>query len=193
MGRGLAFCATCDAPLYNDKKVAVVGGGNSAFTAVRDLLSFAREIHLVHRRETFKADSALVKEIGKAKNVTVHPDTVVKEFLGDDRLTGIRIQSGSNKLRDLAVDGVFLEIGLSPNTAPVEGLVEMNGRGEIIIGKDNETSLPGVYAAGDVTDVPQKQIIIAAGEGAKAALGAYNYLIQNKLVAQKAVMDSWQQ
>ena len=193
MGRGVAFCATCDAPLYKDKNVAVVGGGNSAFTAARDLLPFAREIHIIHRRDTFTADSALVKEIEHAENVTIHTDTLVKEFLGTERLTGLRIQSGGKKLQDLNVDGVFLAIGLSPNTSPAAGLIELNDRGEIIIEKDNATSLPGFYAAGDVTDVPQKQIIIAAGEGAKAALGAYDYLIDNKLVAQRAVPDSWQQ
>ena len=193
MGRGIAFCATCDAPLYKGKRVAVVGGGNSAFTAARDLLVFAQEIHLIHRRETFRADPALIKEIQGADNVTIHTSSVVKEILGDKKLTGIRLQSKNKKTQDLTIDGVFLEIGLLPNTSPVASLVRLNERGEIIINKENASSIPGLYAAGDVTDVPQKQIIIAAGEGAKAALSAYDYLVENGLVSRKAVQDSWQQ
>jgi alkyl hydroperoxide reductase subunit F len=194
MGRGVAFCATCDAPLYKNKKVAVVGGGNSAFTSVRDLLSFAREIHLIHRSDKFRADSELVKEISGAKNVTLHTNTVVKEIMGDDRLTGIRVRPADGGMGyDLEVDGVFLEIGLVPNTSPVENLVKLSDKGEIPVTRENATSVPGFYAAGDVTDVPEKQIIIAAGEGAKAALSAYNYLIQHKIVAPKATVDTWQQ
>jgi alkyl hydroperoxide reductase subunit F len=193
MGHGVAFCATCDAPLYSNKKVAVVGGGNSAFTSARDLLSFASEIHLIHRRATFKADPELVEEVKKAKNVTMHTNTTVVEILGKDKVTGIRIRSTDGKQhKDLVVDGVFLEIGLTPNTTAVKGLLELNKRGEIAIDKRNATSVPGFYAAGDVTDILQKQIIIAAGEGAKAALSAYSYLIDNKLIKQKAVPDSWQ-
>jgi alkyl hydroperoxide reductase subunit F len=194
MGRGVAFCATCDAPLYKDKTVAVVGGGNSAFTAARDLLAFARGIHIIHRRDTFTADPALAAEVGKTKKITFHTGTVVNEILGDKRVTGIRLQSVAGKEhKDIQVDGVFLEIGLSPNTAPVRHLVKLNERGEIVIGRDNATSVKGFYAAGDVTDLPQKQIIIAAGEGAKAALSAHDYLIENKLVDRAAGRDPWQQ
>ncbi len=194
MGHGVAFCATCDAPLYKGKKVAVVGGGNSAFTSARDLLSFASEIHLIHRRDKFRADRELVKEVTSAKKVTVHMNTVVKEIIGDKKLNAIRIQSANGgQGDDIGVDGVFLEIGLVPNTSPVKGMLELNEHGEIKVTRDNGTSVPGFFAAGDATDLPQKQIIIAAGEGAKAALTAYNYLIENKLIAQKALTDSWQQ
>jgi alkyl hydroperoxide reductase subunit F len=194
MGRGLAYCATCDAPLYTGKKVAVIGGGNSAFTSVRDLLPFASEIHLIHRRATFKADPELIEEVKKAKNVILQTNTLVSEILGKDKLTGIRLRSITGKQhRDLEVDGVFLEIGLIPNTAPVQGFVELNERGEIIIDRDNKTSVHGFYAAGDVTDIIYKQIIIAAGEGAKAALSAYNFLVENKLIQKKQTPDSWQQ
>ncbi len=194
MGHGLAYCATCDAPLYAGKEVAVIGGGNSAFTSVRDLLPFASKIHLIHRRRTFKADPELIKEAKNAKNVTLHTDTTVSEILGKDKLTGIRLRSNDGKHHeDLTVEGVFLEIGLIPNTAPVQGLVELNERGEVTIDRHNATSVRGFYAAGDVTDISQKQIIIAAGEGAKAALSAYDFLIRNKLIAEKRLLDSWQQ
>jgi alkyl hydroperoxide reductase subunit F len=194
MGRGVAFCATCDAPLYRDKKVAVVGGGNSAFTSARDLLNFASEIHLIHRRDTFRADSELVQQVKGAKNVTFHTNTVVREILGEVKLTGVRLQSTSGEQHeDLQVDGVFLELGLVPNTQPVKELVKLNERGEIEITRENTTSVPGFFAAGDATDLPEKQIIIAAGEGAKAALTANNYLIEKKLITQKATADAWQQ
>jgi thioredoxin-disulfide reductase len=194
MGRGVAFCATCDAPLYKNKKVVVVGGGNSAFTSARDLLNFASEIHLIHRRGTFGADSELVNQVKGAQHVTIHTNTIVTEILGDEKLTGVRLQSTSGgQNEDLQVDGVFLEIGLLPNTGPVKELLKLNTNGEIHTMRDNTTSVPGLFAAGDATDLPEKQIIIAAGEGAKAALAAYKYLVEYKLITQKATVDAWQQ
>lgn len=194
MGRGIAFCATCDAPLYKGKKVAVVGGGNSAFTAARDLLNFASEIHLIHRRNTFRADSELVKQVESAAHVTIHTNTTVTEILGDEKLTGVRLQAKNGKKNeDLQVDGVFLEIGLLPNTLSVKDLVKLNENGEIETTRNNTTSVPGFFAAGDATDLPEKQIIIAAGEGAKAALTAYAYLLEKNLITQKATADAWQQ
>jgi alkyl hydroperoxide reductase subunit F len=186
IGKGIGFCATCDAPLYRDKHVAVVGGGNSAFTSVRDLLSFASEVHLIHRRKEFKADAALVQEVLKVKNLTVHTDTVVRSFLGKDKLTGVRLESVDGKDRfDLNVDGVFLEIGLNPNTSPLKVLVELNKRGEVPVSKDQSTTIKGLFAAGDVTDVEEKQISIAVGQGALAALAAHRYLVQNQLTSSK--------
>lgn len=194
MGHGVAYCATCDAPLYMNKIVAIVGGGNSAFTAARDLLSFARKIHIIHRRDAFTADAALVKDVKTSDKVIIHTNTVVSKILGNETVTGIRLQPLDGKEHeDVEVNGVFLEIGLSPNTEPVRDLVKLNERREIAVTRDNATSVPGFYAAGDVTDLPQKQIIIAAGEGAKAALSAYNYLVENKLVVHKTVDDIWQQ
>lgn len=177
LGHGVAFCATCDAPLYRDKAVAVVGGGNSAFTAVRDLLPFASRIHLVHALAEFQADSVLVDEVKAAPNVVLHLSTEVKEFLGDQALTGLRVHSGGGKAYfDLKVEGVFLEIGLEPNSAAVESLLTLNEGGEIPVGRDQSTAVPGFFAAGDVTDAPDKQMIIAAGAGAQAALTAARYL-----------------
>ncbi|MCJ7632982.1 FAD-dependent oxidoreductase, partial [Candidatus Bathyarchaeota archaeon] len=142
IGKGIGFCATCDAPLYKGKRVAVVGGGNSAFTAVRDLLDFASEIHLIHRRNEFKADEALIEEIAKAKNVTFHTPMTVNSFLGKDKLVGIRLESidGKDKL-DLNVDGVFLEIGLIPNSGPLNGLVKLNEWGEVPVDKNQSTNI----------------------------------------------------
>jgi alkyl hydroperoxide reductase subunit F len=186
IGKGIGFCATCDAPLYRGKRVAVVGGGNSGFTSVRDLLGFASEVHLIHRRKEFKADAALVEEVLKAKNLTVHADTVVRSFFGQDKLTGVRLESVDGKDRfDLNVDGVFLEIGLNPNTNPLKALVELNRRGEVPVNRDQSTNIRGLFAAGDVTDVEEKQISIAVGQGALAALEAHKYLVQNQLTTSK--------
>ena len=194
MGKGIAFCATCDAPLYKGKHVAVVGGGNSAFTSARDLLGFASEIHLVHRRPDFRADTALVGEVRKAANVTFHNPMEVVEYLGSDKLTGIRLRSpdGKNK-QDLAVDGVFLEIGLTPNSAPLQGLLQLTPAGEVPVDRAQATHEKGLFAAGDVTDTEEKQISIAVGQGAAAALSAYKYLAENKLTKSKVpVKEAWQ-
>ncbi|MDA8230293.1 MAG: FAD-dependent oxidoreductase [Magnetospirillum sp.] len=174
LGRGVAFCATCDAPLFRDKRVAVVGGGNSAFTAIRDLLPFAREIHVIHMLGTFQADPVLVEEVKASPKVTFHLDTEVREFLGDGDLAGVRLAGAEST--DLAVEGVFLEIGLVPNSEPLRDLVTLNAAGEVPIGRDQSTAVPGLFAAGDVTDDPDKQIVIAAGAGARAALAADRYL-----------------
>lgn len=180
IGRGVAWCATCDAPLFRDQRVAVIGGGNSAFTAVRDLLRYASEVHLVHMHDTFNADPVLVDEIRRAEadgRVTFHLNSQVREYLGRDRLEGVRLADPEGKPRhDLAVDGVFLEIGLEPNSAPLADLVTLNAQGEVPVNRDQSTAVPGLFAAGDVTDEPEKQIVIAAGAGARAALAADRYL-----------------
>lgn len=180
IGRGVAWCATCDAPLYKDRRVAVVGGGNSAFTAIRDLLRYAREIHLVHMLDGFQADPVLVDEIRAAEKqgrVKIHLRSQVREYLGSDKLEGIRLASVDGKaLADLPVDGVFLEIGLEANSTPLQGLAALNEHGEVIVDRQQATDVPGLFAAGDVTDEIDKQIIIAAGSGARAALAADRYL-----------------
>ncbi|RMG28523.1 MAG: hypothetical protein D6721_08200 [Gammaproteobacteria bacterium] len=177
LGRGIAFCATCDAPLYADRRVAVVGGGNSAFTAARDLLPWAREIHIINLLPDFQADPVLIEEVTANDKVKLHPSTHVRAFLGDDQLTGVRLESEDGRERqDLPVDGVFLEIGLVPNSKPVEKLLKLDEQGQIPTHCDGSTEVPGFFAAGDVTDIPDKQIVIAAGMGALAALAAARYL-----------------
>lgn len=210
IGRGIAWCATCDAPLFKDKSVAVVGGGNSAFTAIRDLMRYAKEIHLVHILDTFNADPMLVEQVmkaaevaghisvgngfghtsvrpegdapGKAQNkLKIHLNAQIKEYLGKDELQGVRLATKNGEpLQDLHVQGVFLEIGLVPNTQPIVELIELNEHGEVPTQRDQSTELPGLFVAGDVTDEPDKQIVIAAGGGAKAALSADRYLASLK-------------
>ena len=194
LGKGIGFCANCDAPLYQDKKVAVVGGGNSAFTSSRDLIRFASEVHLVHRRSDFSADELLVKQVLGSEKVKVHAPMTVNSFLGKERLSGIRLTSLEGKEgTDLLVDGVFLEIGLSPNSAPIRGLAEMNEIGEVVAIKDQSTSTPGLYVAGDVTDVVEKQISVSVGQGAVAAISAYEYLSRKGLTQSRAGQkEDWQ-
>ncbi len=164
-----------------------------AFTSVRDLLYFASEVHLIHRRNEFSADETLMREVRQAKNVFFHTRTEVREFLGTDKLTGVRLESVDKKEQfDLQVEGVFLEIGLTPNSAPVKDLVMLNERSEIIVSRDQSTYLKGFFAAGDVTDVEEKQIAIAVGQGALAALSAYKYLTENKFVKNKNLIEDWQ-
>jgi alkyl hydroperoxide reductase subunit F len=159
-----------------------VGGGNSALTAVRDLTSFAREVHLVHALDAFQADEVLVAQVRRAGNVSIHMNTEVREFLGQDKLEALRVASQEHPPGyDLAVDGVFLEVGLVPNSTPVRELLALNSAGEVPVSREQATSLPGLFAAGDVTDEREKQIIIAAGAGARAALAAERYLSETAL------------
>lgn len=181
LGHGISFCATCDAPLLRGKRVAIVGGGNSAFTAARDLLPFADEVHLVNILPAWQADPVLVTEVTADPRVTLHPATEVREFLGSSRLEGIRLQAADGASRfDLAIDGAFLEIGLTPAAGPVAHLLPLDASGEIPAGRDQSTAVPGLFAAGDVTDEPDKQIVTAAAAGARAALAAHRYLLDRR-------------
>jgi alkyl hydroperoxide reductase subunit F len=178
LGRGLSVCSTCDGPLFRDKVVAIVGGGNSALQTAIEMSRIAKEVHLVVR-STIKADETYVKAFEKKTNIVTHQNSVVSRLQGNSMLTGITLKDRtSGKETDLTVDGVFAEIGWIPNTAFLEGFVDMNQEKEIIIDIDCHTSVQGIFAAGDITNIRSKQIIIAAGEGAKAALSAYDYLVK---------------
>jgi len=183
VGRGVAYCATCDAPFFKGKKVVVAGGGNSAFTTAVDLLKVGAEVILVNFIKGWQADEALqerVKQTGKAGLLDYHQ---VIRIEGKDRVTGVVIKNRENeKEENLDANGVFVEIGLLPNNESVKNLVELNEQGEVIVDCSCRTSIEGLFAAGDVTTVPHKQIVISAGEGAKAALSAYNYLINRSLI-----------
>jgi thioredoxin reductase len=194
LGKGIAFCANCDAPLYQDKTVAVVGGGNSAFTSARDLIRFARQIHLIHRKKFFSADEMLVKQVLGSEKVIVHTPMTVSSFLGNEKMVGIRLSSmDENEGTDLLVDGVFLEIGLSPNSAPIRGLAETNEIGEVVASKDQSTDTPGLFVAGDVTNFQEKQISVSVGQGAVAAISAYEYLSKKRLTQSRAGQkEDWQ-
>ncbi len=173
LGRGVATCAVCDAPFYRDQAVVVAGGGNSALTAALDLLNVGGTVTVVNASDGWQADPVLLERVrGRVELLDAHR---ILEVLGDGKVvTGVRIapRTGGEERR-LEVRGVFVEIGLLPNTEPFRGFVDLNAAGEIIVDGSTRTSRPGVYGAGDCTTVPEKQIIIAAGEGAKAALAVH--------------------
>jgi alkyl hydroperoxide reductase subunit F len=175
-GRGVSYCAICDGPVFAGQRVAVVGGGNSALEAVLDLLKIAEHVNLISLTP-LTGDSVLSNQLKDAKNLTIFLEHEPIEIKGHGLVESIRVKdTKSEEEKELAVGGVFIEIGLVPNSDAVQGLVKLNKWGEVTVTPRNETSLPGFFAAGDVTDVPEKQIIIAAGEGAKAALQAHRYL-----------------
>jgi len=172
--RGLTYCATCDGPLFSNKEVAVIGGGNSALDAALQLIKIARHVYIINITSNLGADAIMREKVEASKNVTILNSAQVTAVLGDKFVSGIKIKR-EGKEAQLAVQGIFVEIGLIPNSDFAKD-VEKNQSGEIKVNSRNETNIPGIFAAGDVTDVPEKQIIIAAGEGAKATLSAFRYL-----------------
>jgi alkyl hydroperoxide reductase subunit F len=178
-GKGVAYCAICDAPFFAGKRVAVAGGGNSGVEAAIDLAKVATHVFLVQFLDALTADSILVKKLGEFSNVDILLNHEVKEIRGEQGVTAVTVENrASKKQRELDVQGLFVEIGLIPNSDMVKGVADLNGRGEIIVDCACVTSGEGIFAAGDVTSVPYKQIIIAAGEGAKAALSACEYILK---------------
>jgi alkyl hydroperoxide reductase subunit F len=178
VGRGLSYCATCDGPLFSGKDVAVVGGGNSAIQASIEMAAVARKVYVVSRNP-WKADPIVVEKADALANLERLIGYEVIELVGDKVVEGARIKektSGSTKT--IPVSGVFVEVGLDPNTGFLTGVAELNQYGEIVIDAACRTNVPGLFAAGDVTVVHEKQIIVAAGEGAKAALSAHEYLLR---------------
>lgn len=175
-GRGVTYCAVCDGPLFGGEDVAVVGGGNSALEAVDDMIKIAGQVYLVSLTP-LTADPILIERVKDADNLTVFLEHEVLEIYGEEVVAGVRVRNlKSKEEKELKVSGVFIEIGLIPNSEPFKGVVELNDVGEIRVNCANETNVAGVFAAGDVTNVPEKQIVVAAGEGAKAALRAHRYL-----------------
>ena len=178
--RGVAYCPHCDGPLFKGKRVAVIGGGNSGVEAAIDLAGIVAHVTLIEFDGTLRADEVLQRKLRSLANVDVIVSARTTEVLGDDRkVTGLRYEDRATQAaHTLALDGVFVQIGLLPNTEWLKGAVALSPRGEIEIDDRCRTSLPGVFAAGDATTVPYKQIVIAMSEGSKAALSAFDHLIR---------------
>ena len=175
-GKGVSYCAICDGPVFSGQRVAVVGGGNSALEAVLDLVKIAEHVDMVSLTR-LTGDKVLIDQLKDAKNLDIYLEYQTERIEGHDFVTGMVIKDlKSQKRKRLNVSGIFIEIGLVPNSEPLKDLIELNKWGEVPISCSGKTKVPGLYAAGDVTDVPEKQIVIAAGEGAKAALQAHHYL-----------------
>ena len=191
-GKGVAYCSTCDAPLFSGRKVAVVGGGNAGLEAVIDLFPYAEEVYLVEYGELLKGDPVTQEEIKKnpkLKAILLNSQTL--EVLGDKFVSGLKYKDRkTNEEKILEVGGIFVEIGSVPNSEMVKGLVDLDKYGQVIIdSKHASTSHPGIFAAGDITDDPYKQNNISAGDAVKAALGAYNHLLQRKKESPSAEGD----
>jgi alkyl hydroperoxide reductase subunit F len=175
-GHGVSYCAVCDGPIFTGQKVAVIGGGNSALEAALDMVKIAEHVELVSVTP-LTGDTILIEKLSNAKNLRTFLRHQIEEILGEDHVEGIVIKdlrTGEHKKLDAT--GVFIEIGLVPNSDMVRSLIKLNQSDEVPVNCSCETEIPGLFAAGDVTTVPEKQIVIAAGEGAKAALQAHRYL-----------------
>lgn len=175
MGRGVHFCPHCDGPFYKGRPVVVIGGGNSGVEAAIDLAGICSHVTLIEFADSLKADAVLVDNLKSRENVTVITSARTTEVLGEGgKVKGLRYEDRQTKeTHEVVAEGIFVQIGLSPNSAVVSDLVELNRMGEIVVDERGRTSVPGIYAAGDVTTVPFKQIVVAMGQGATAALTAF--------------------
>ncbi len=187
--KGVAYCPHCDGPLFKGKRVSVVGGGNSGVEAAIDLAGIVGHVTLLEFDSKLRADEVLQRKLRSLANVTIITDALTTEVTGDgNKVNGMRYtdrKSGESK--SIELEGIFVQIGLLPNTDWLKGTVALSNRGEIEVDAKGQTSVPGVFAAGDVTTVPYKQIIIAMGEGSKAALSAFDHLIRTSAPAEEAV------
>lgn len=180
-GKGVAYCPHCDGPLFKGKAVAVIGGGNSGVEAAIDLAGIVSHVTLIEFDSQLRADAVLQKKLRSLPNVNIITQALTTEVLGDgNKVTALRYKDRrDDSLHDVELAGIFVQIGLVPNTDWLKGTLALSNRGEIEIDPKGQTSLPGIFAAGDCTTVPYKQIIIAMGEGAKSALSAFDHLIRN--------------
>jgi NADH-dependent peroxiredoxin subunit F len=176
-GRGVTYCATCDGPFYKGKNIVVVGGGNAALDAAEYMSKIANQVYLVHRRDEFRGFESLVENVRKCPNVKLVLNSEIKEIMGQGKVEKIKVGDvKTGELNEIKVDGVFVEIGRIANTDLVNGLVNRNEKNQIVVDEKCQTNQPGIYAAGDVTNGEFKQIIIACGQGAVAALSVYQYI-----------------
>ncbi len=177
-GKGVVYCATCDGPLFKHKSIAVIGGGNSALEAALEMDGVAKKIYLISRG-AWRADEILQDKVSASQGITILMEHQPLEIHGQAKVEGLSVQNRkTGEIQRLEVQGVFIEIGLSPNSDFALDLLESNEQGEIRVGRDADTGVRGIFAAGDVTDNPEKQIIVAAGDGARAALAAFDYLVK---------------
>uniref|UniRef100_A0A7V3ZVW8 FAD-binding protein n=1 Tax=candidate division WOR-3 bacterium TaxID=2052148 RepID=A0A7V3ZVW8_UNCW3 len=180
LGKGVSYCATCDAPLFKNKDTAVIGGANSAITSAIELAKVCQRVYLLVKSE-IKAEPILVERLKKFNNVIILLKHLPKSILGKEKVEGILVYDLlNNNEYEIKVSGVFIEAGTKPNTDFLKGFLNLNEKGEIIINCNCETNIPGIFACGDCTAIEDKQIIIACGEGAKASLKGFKYLISQK-------------
>lgn len=180
LNRGVTYCAWCDGPLFKNKDVAIIGGGNSALDAALNVSKLVNQIYILNITPELTADAVMIEKVNSSPHIRIMNSTEVVAIEGDKVVRSIRIKTDDGLQKDLPVSGVFIEVGSLPATDYLKKVVKLNNNGEIIIDEFNSTSTPGIFAAGDITNVVEKQIITAAGEGAKAAIQASNYLARQK-------------
>jgi thioredoxin-disulfide reductase len=181
-GKGISYCANCDGPFYRDKIVVVVGGGNSAFDAAEVMSKIASKVYILNRSEKYRAFDAIVNKVKDIENITIVNNAEIKEIIGGTKVEKIKyLDSKSQKEKEIKTDGIFIEIGRKTNTKVVEHLVDTDDFGQIIVDKNNMTTTPGLFAAGDVVSGTFKQIPVASGQGTQAALSAYQYIQENNI------------
>ncbi|OHB18015.1 MAG: hypothetical protein A2913_00435 [Parcubacteria group bacterium RIFCSPLOWO2_01_FULL_40_65] len=174
--KGVSYCTVCDGPLFPGKTVAIIGGGNSALEAGIMMADIASKVYVINKNAIFKGDQILIDNLSKKKNVEIIYNAMTAEIIGDGFVSELKYKDKSGVEQKLKVDGIFIHIGMLPNSGIAPESVEKTKAGEIVVSKNCETNIPGLFAAGDVTDIPFKQIIIAAGQGTCALLQAVNYL-----------------
>ncbi len=176
-GKGVSYCANCDSPFYRNQDVAVVGGGNSALDAAEILSKIAKQVYLVHRRDEFRGFDALLSEVKSKPNVKIYTPCEISEIQGEERVTGLKLKDTKNgECSEVKLNGVFIEIGRIAHSDLVAEFVDRTKKGQIIVDDKCRTKTPGLYAAGDITTTPYKQITIAMGQATIAALAAYEYI-----------------
>lgn len=180
-GKGVSYCATCDGPLFQNKTVVVVGGGNSALDAAVEMEKYAQKVYIVNLNSELQADEILKERFQKSPKSETVNNAKTTEILGEQTVKSLKYEDQDNKeVKEIACDGIFVEVGWTASTDFLKDMVKLNQLGEIEIDANNQTSTPGIFACGDVTNIPFKQIIIAAGEAAKAALSTWKFLLTQK-------------
>ncbi len=177
LGKGVTYCANCDAPFYRDKTVAVIGGGNAALDAAEILSKIAKKVYLIHRREELRGFEALINEVKSKKNIEIITNSEISKITGNEKIEKINVKNNKlNKITQINVDGIFIEVGRIAHTETFSNLIELDNKKQIKVDEHCKTNVQGIFAAGDVTTVPYKQITIACGQATIAALSAYEYL-----------------
>lgn len=184
-GRGVSYCATCDVPFFKNKTLIVVGGGNSAIDASLLASKYCKKVYLIHRRDSFVGEEILINKMKETENIEIIYSDEVTEILGDTVVKSIKLKSG----KEVETDGIIVEVGFVVDHSLVEGLVKLDQKKQVLVNNVQETSTPGIFAAGDLTETPYKQIVISAGEGVKAALSAYDYLQRQQ--GKRGILADW--
>ena len=190
-GRGVSACATCDGFFFKDREIAVVGGGDTAFEEATYLTRFATKVHLLHRRDTFRASKIMVDRANEHDKIEIHPNTAVEEVLGDTKVDGLRLSdTGTGDERRLPVDGVFIAIGYRPNTEAFRDWLDVDEKGYLVVHDETGSKIDGVFIAGDVHDHRYRQAVTAAADGCKAAIDAERWL-ESEGITEAASAAAW--